>query len=385
MLNIIDKEQCCGCYACYNICPKNCIEMLSDDEGFWYPKINQHNCINCDLCKKVCPILTPNKNIISQKSAYAAINKNNYIRKQSSSGGIFSLLAEEILQLDGIVYGAAFDKDFNIEHKRISKLTDLKLLRGSKYVQSKINTIYSQVQNDLKNNALVLFSGTPCQIEGLVSFLQKDYDNLILMDIICHGVPSPFVWKKYLDFIKNKFHSNIKNISFRNKDLGWDNAYFIVSLKNNRTYSHKLYDDMFFQGFIKNLYLRPSCYNCKFKKINRISDITLADFWGIDNIHPEMNDNVGTSFIVVHSSKGNNIISKINDKMKIISTNINDGIKYNSCMITSVKQNNKRKQFFYEFQKNTKIKIDTLIFKYTKPKLKRYLRLKYKIKTLLNI
>lgn len=363
MIEIKNKEDCCGCYACYNICPKQCITMKIDDEGFWYPDIDKNKCINCNLCEKVCPIINPVKRADSKKIAYAGMNKDEQIRIKSSSGGIFSILAEYIIKNNGVVYGAGFDEDFNIKHKRILYNTDLDLLRGSKYVQSSIGDIYKQVKNDLESNMLVLFTGTPCQVEGLRSYLKKEYANLITMDFICHGVPSPLVWKKYLEEIKKSKQENIKNIYFRNKDIGWK----VFSLKiifDEKIYSNNLNNDLFMKGFLQDVYLRPSCYSCKFKKINRISDITVADFWGIENILPKMDDDKGTSLIVVHSEKGKQLFDKLSEKMILNEVDLNEAIKYNPSMISSVKYNEKRNSFFAELNSG-KILTD-LIRKYTK-------------------
>ena len=363
MIEVKTKEDCCGCYACYNICPKECITMESDNEGFWYPKIDKDKCINCNLCEKVCPIINPVKRANSKKIAYAGMNKDEQIRIKSSSGGIFSILAEYIIKNNGVVYGAGFDEDFNIKHKRILYNTDLDLLRGSKYVQSSIGDIYKQVKNDLESNMLVLFTGTPCQVEGLRSYLKKEYANLITMDFICHGVPSPLVWKKYLEEIKKSKQENIKNIYFRNKDIGWK----VFSLKiifDEKIYSNNLNNDLFMKGFLQDVYLRPSCYSCKFKKINRISDITVADFWGIENILPKMDDDKGTSLIVVHSEKGKQLFDKLSEKMILNEVDLNEAIKYNPSMISSVKYNEKRNSFFAELNSG-KILTD-LIRKYTK-------------------
>ena len=363
MLEIKSKEDCCGCYACNNICPKQCITMKTDNEGFWYPKIDKNKCINCNLCEKVCPIINPVKRVDSKKIAYASMNKDEQVRMKSSSGGIFSILAEYIIKNNGVVYGAGFDEDFNIKHKRILYSTDLDLLRGSKYVQSSIGDIYKQVKNDLESNRQVLFTGTPCQVEGLRSYLRKEYVNLITMDFICHGVPSPLVWKKYLEEIKKSKQENIKNIYFRNKDIGWK----VFSLKiifDEKIYSNNLNNDLFMKGFLQDVYLRPSCYSCKFKKINRISDITVADFWGIENILPKMDDDKGTSLIVVHSEKGKQLFDKLSEKMILNEVDLNEAIKYNPSMISSVKYNEKRNSFFAELNSG-KILTD-LIRKYTK-------------------
>lgn len=378
MIEIKNKKDCCGCYACYNICPKECITMESDNEGFWYPKIDKDKCINCNLCEKVCPIINPVKRVDSKKIAYASMNKDEQVRIKSSSGGIFSILAEYIIKNNGVVYGAGFDEDFNIKHKRILYSTDLDLLRGSKYVQSSIGDIYKQVKNDLENNNPVLFTGTPCQVEGLRSYLRKEYVNLITMDFICHGVPSPLVWEKYLKKMKKSKQENIKNIYFRNKDIGWK----LFSLKiifDKRIYSNDLNNDLFMKGFLQDVYLRPSCYNCKFKKINRISDITVADFWGIGNILPKMDDDKGTSLIVIHSEKGKQLFDELSEKMILNEVNLNEAIKYNSSMIKSVKYNEKRNSFFAEL--NSGKELTDLIRIYTKISFEK--RVKNKIKSII--
>lgn len=378
MIEIKDKKNCCGCYACYNICPKQCIEMKSDNEGFWYPKINKEQCINCNLCEKVCPIINPIERENSKKISYAAMNRNEQVRLDSSSGGIFSILAEDIIKNNGVVYGASFDKYFNVKHKRIVSITDIELLRGSKYVQSSIGDIYKQVKTDLENNKQVLFTGTPCQVEGLKSFLRKEHNNLITMDFICHGVPSPIVWEKYIEEKKNENNKSkqIRNIYFRNKDIGWK----LFSLKiifDKNIYINNLNDDIFMKGFLQDVYLRPSCYQCKFKKLNRASDITVADFWGIENVLPKMDDDKGTSLVVIHSEKGKQLFDKLSDNMILSEINLNDGIKYNPSMVTSVRYNKKRKDFFAELNAGENL-ID-LIEKYTRLSFKQ--RVKCKIKS----
>jgi coenzyme F420-reducing hydrogenase beta subunit len=375
MIEIKAKENCCGCYACYNICPKQCITMKTDNEGFCYPNINKDKCINCNLCEKVCPIINPIKRADSKKIAYAGMNKDEQVRIKSSSGGIFSILAEYVIKNNGIVYGASFDEEFDIKHKRILYSKDLGLLRGSKYVQSSIGDVYQQVKNDLKNNKQVLFTGTPCQIEGLRSYLRKEYVNLITMDFICHGVPSPLVWKKYLEEMKKSKQENIKNIYFRNKDIGWK----VFSLKiifDEKIYINDLNNDLFMKGFLQDVYLRPSCYSCKFKKINRVSDITVADFWGIENILPKMYDNKGTSLIVIHSEKGKQLFDELSKKMILNEVNLNEAIRYNLSMISSVKYNKKRNNFFVEL--NSGKGIVYLLSKYTR--ISFIIKLKNKIK-----
>lgn len=375
MIEIKAKEDCCGCYACYNICPKECITMESDNEGFWYPNIDKNKCINCNLCEKVCPIINKPNSSLYEKKSYAVFNKNEKIRLESSSGGIFSLLAEYVINNHGSVYGAVFDEDFNVKHIKINSLQDIELLRGSKYVQSRINDIFKSIKFDLKNNKIVLFTGTPCQVAGLQSFLQKKYNNLILMDIVCHGVPSPLVWQQYIDELKQNYKQDIKSIYFRDKSTGWK-TYSIKFLFDKDEYKNFGFKDIYMKGFLNDIYLRPSCYNCNFKGIERISDITVADFWGIENILPKIDDDKGTSLIVIHSEKGKQLFDELSETMIFNEVDLNEAIKYNPSMISSVKYNEKRKDFFLEL--NSGKELINLIKEYTKVSFER--RVKNKIK-----
>lgn len=375
MIEIRTKEDCCGCYACYNICPKECITMESDNEGFWYPKIDKNKCIDCNLCEKVCPIINKFNSSLYEEKSYAVFNKNEKIRLESSSGGFFSLLAEYVINNHGNVYGAVFDEKFNVKHIKITSFQDIELLRGSKYVQSKINNIFKSVKFDLKNDKMVLFTGTPCQIAGLQSFLQKKYDNLILMDIVCHGVPSPLVWQRYIDELKQKYKQDIKSIYFRDKSTGWK-TYSVKFLFDKDEYKNFGFKDIYMKGFLNDIYLRPSCYNCNFKGIERVSDITVADFWGIEKVLPKMDDDKGTSLIVIHSEKGKQLFDELNDKMILNKVDLDEAIKYNPSMIRSVQYNEKRKAFFVEL--NFGKKLTDLIKKYTKVSFERQIKNKLK-------
>lgn len=377
MIEINDKKDCCGCHACYNICPKNAIEMIEDEKGFKYPKIIKERCINCGLCTKVCPIIN-NQKVNHEPKAYACYHKNDEIRKKSSSGGIFSLLAEEILDREGIVIGATFDDKYNVVHSYITKKEDLDKLRGSKYVQSSIQDIYRKVKEFLGQDKYVLFTGTPCQVEGLHSYLMKKYDKLYTQDIICHGVPSPLVWRKYLNYRKEIDKEEPKEISFRNKDEGWKKFNLKFNYKD-KNYKKNQHEDLFMQAFLKNTILRESCYNCSFKKKSRVSDLTLADFWGIDKVLPEYDDNKGTSLVIVQSEKGKELLEKIKTKIQIKEVEINEAIKYNQSMITSVKIDTKRDKFFKNLDK---MSFDKLVKKYTsKPNIIQ--RVKKKIKKII--
>lgn len=361
MIEIQDKSKCSGCYSCMNICPKSCIEMKVDEEGFWYPQVDKEKCIECGLCKKKCPILN-NMSIENTPHAYACYNKDEKIRKESSSGGIFTLLASYIIDNGGIVYGAAFNQNFEVEHIEVTNKQDLNKLRGSKYVQSKLGNTYSKIKEYLNQNKLVYFSGTPCQIDGLLCFLNRKYDNLICQDFICHGVPSPKVWQKYLNERNKQFCNKPKNINFRNKKYGWESFDMCIEYENY-TYNEIHEKDTFMQVFLKDLCLRPSCYDCYSKSLHRNSDITLADFWGIKEVCPEMYDNKGTSLVFINSNKGEKIFDKISKDIKYQDVDINRVAKYNTAVYRSVKLPKKRCNFMSEIFDNS---FDKVARKYTK-------------------
>ena len=345
-MNVVidDNKLCCGCSACSDICSKHAIKMVEDSEGFLYPVVDKDKCVDCGLCENICPTKNVKKNQ-SLLEAYAVYNTDENIRMMSSSGGIFTLLAELILNDNGIVYGAAFDDNFEVEHIRVETTGDLEKLRGSKYVQSKCDGIYKLCKKDLDDGKKVLFTGTPCQVAALKTFL-KDYDNLFCMDIVCHGVPSRMVWRKYLEHRVNCAKNKIKHIAFRLKNEGWKQYAIKFTFADSIAYCTKFSDDIFMKGFLQDLYLRPSCYDCKFKSRERVSDITLADFWGIDKLYPQWDDDKGMSLVVVHSKKGENILEYISKNLFMKSVNLDDAINYNSAMIKSVAMNKHRDMFF---------------------------------------
>lgn len=351
---IVEKNKCCGCHACFNVCPKKAIKMERDENGFKYPTIDKNKCVGCKLCEKVCPVLK-STDINNNISAYACYNMNESERLNSSSGGIFILIAKAIINKNGVVYGASLDENFEVKHIKVDTEENLTKLMGSKYVQSDIGTIFSEIKQMLEDGKIVLFTGTPCQIEGLKSFLVKDYSNLYTQDIICHGVPSPLVWKKYREYRKNKDKLLPKSISFRNKDNGWL-SFNMKFVYNNKEYKASQNTDLYMQAFLKNISLRDSCYNCHFKKINRVSDITLADYWGIQNIDKNMFDNKGTSLVIINSNKGKELFELIKNDINFISTDLNEALKYNTAMTESVKSSKNREEFFrninnYDFKK----------------------------------
>ena len=332
MVEIKEKKDCCGCNACVQKCPKQCISLKEDFEGFLYPIVDKATCIDCGLCEKVCPVLHQNEPREPLK-VYAAKNYNEEIRKQSSSGGIFTLLAEKIIQESGVVFGARFDENWEVRHDYTETIEGLAAFRGSKYVQSRIEDNYLKAETFLKQGRKVLFSGTPCQIAGLKRFLRKEYENLLTVDFICHGVPSPGVWRRYLQETvvrmcdKNSVSTDpisiekarIESISFRDKESGWKKYSFTLTLsattwsgvKNTVSLSEVFPKNTFMKGFLADLYLRPSCYACPAKCGKSDSDITIGDFWGIQNYYPELDDDKGISLLIISNKNCKDLLLQV--------------------------------------------------------------------------
>ncbi len=356
MIHIQDKKDCCGCNACVQHCPKQCITMKEDSEGFLYPKIDDSLCIDCGLCNKVCPVI--NQGDVRQPiGVYAAKNPNEEIRRQSSSGGIFTMLAERIIDNGGVVFGAVFDEKWDVEHRYTETIEGIAAFRGSKYVQGRIGGIFKQAEVFLKQGRRVLFSGTPCQIAGLKLFLRKEYDNLITIDFICHGVPSPRIWQKYLeekinDLVTEK--SDIENVSFRDKSTGWSSYSFLITCNSDKvTHSELASKNPFMQGFLANLYLRPSCHNCPTKKLKSGSDLTLGDFWGIQNHYPKFSDDKGVSLVLINSEKGQKIFDLL--KTENIVVTYFSALVGNPSIEHSVAEPKYRKEFFERFIEGTSV------------------------------
>lgn len=353
MKKIQKNNNCTGCTACKNICPKQCISMIEDKYGFKYPDINEKECIDCNLCKKVCPII--NKIQDSKNSyAYAIINKNDEVRKESSSGGFFSAIAEYVLEQKGIVFGAAYNDKYEVEHIGIENKNDIYMLRGAKYVQSNLEDTFQFIKKELLKKRMVLFSGTGCQVSGLKNYLQKEYNNLICIDLVCHGVPSPKIWKKYVENrakIDNegKFP---KRINMRSKATGWSRYSYSIQFFYNekKQYLQSSGKDSFMRAFISDLCSRPSCTKCQFKGINRNSDFTLGDYWGIWNQDLSMDDNKGTSLVYIHTNKGREMLGKIKDSIIIKEMNIDKSWEENPSVIFSSKLHPKSNLFYEKIE-----------------------------------
>ena len=352
---MLNFENCSGCTACYNICPQNAITMKENSEGFLYPFIDEKKCINCGLCKKICQTKTFNL-INNNYPIYYAAMASDFLRlNKSSSGAFFTIAAEYIISQKGVIFGAAFDENYMVKHILVDNYNDLEKLKGSKYVQSDLKDIFKQCKKYLDRGILVLFSGTPCQISGLKKYLNKEYENLLLIDIICHGVPSPLVWKKYL--LENININNINSISFRNKDMGWyPPHYFAIDYEDGTKFRQICTENDYYKSFLNNLSLRKSCYNCVERMLPLSSDITIGDFWGIDNWNKEINDNKGTSLVIINNVKGQNFLDKIKENFKIL-IKIDDvdvpKISNNHLIKINLVQSPNRKLFFQHIKNNS--------------------------------
>lgn len=344
MIHVTDKFNCCGCHACFEVCPTNCIEMQADSEGFLYPHVHVDNCINCHKCEKACPILNKVSNHNTTR-AFAVQNKDENVRLASSSGGMFTLLADYVIDNDGIVIGAAFDDNLELIHIATNNKSVISKLREAKYIQSKIADTFNIAKDCLEQGKLVLFTGTPCQISGLLNTLNHSYDNLITQDIICHGVPSPKVWNEYVKHLNKKFHKEIINVQFRNKDSGWKSYSLKYTFSDGSDAISLASKDPYMLLFLNNLSLRPSCYACHFKGLDRPSDFTLADFWGIKNILPQIDDDKGTSLVFVNTEKGHRIFELLSEKNLHFEVDITEAVKYNTSAINSANEPTNRAQF----------------------------------------
>ena len=386
MIKNMKKEECTGCNACYNSCPKNAIEMVIDEEGFKYPIIKNEKCIKCGLCEKICPYLNKKSNINNKENmlTFVTYSKDKENRKESSSGGIFSEITRYIIEnKKGIVFSPIFDDEFNLIHKKIIDKNGLEKAKGSKYIQSDTQKTYQETKKALEQGKYVLYSGTPCQVAGLKAYLSSEYEKLYTCDIICHGVPSKKVLKKYLNELEKKYKSHVREIYFRDKTYGWNHFSMKVKFENEMEYKAKLTEDVYMQAFLKNLSLRPSCYNCKYSTIPRVADISLGDFWGIEKINKEFNDDKGTSLVLINNDKGKELLDNIKDKIYYSNDcDLDYAIKMNPCICGSVKKPKNRTAFF---KKLDDLEMQELIRKYGKTKIKlndKLLRIASKIKHL---
>ena len=386
MIHITDKKNCCGCSACVQRCPKQCIRLEEDTEGFLYPQVDEETCIKCGLCEKVCPILNQ-ADKLSVLEVLAVKNPNDEERMNSSSGGVFLPLAREVINQGGVVFGAVYDESWEVHHVYAEKIEDVYPMMGSKYLQSKIGNSFKDAERFLKQGREVLFVGSPCQIAGLRTYLRnKQYSNLLAVDFLCHGVPSPGVWRRYLAETYGGYDakeqsrlqatagknsvllsslnatSPIGDIKFRDKrESGWKKYRFIVRQKSaskadqNTVLSSDIhYDNPFMRGFLSDIYLRPSCYACKCKNGVNHSDMTIADFWGINQIAPEFDDDKGVGLVLLNTKKGEEYFSRL--PMDMMPSNLEKAHYYNGGFNEHTKAHPKRDQFFFLIENGKSIK-----------------------------
>lgn len=339
MPNLATKEYCTGCTACASVCPRICIAMTADENGFLYPVIDADKCVSCGLCEKVCPVISPPKKPESEPLAYAAYSRDERMRLESSSGGVFTELAKAVLEAGGAVFGAAYNEQFEVVHICVESEAELTKLRGAKYAQSDLCGIFSDVKAKLEAGQRVLFSGTPCQVGGLKAFLRKNYENLLTVDFVCHSVPSPMAWREYVKYRAEQDNGGKMpaTINLRSKQTGWSRYQYsnLFQYGDGVAHAAKSGDSLYMKLFVGGYINRESCANCQFKGYSRVSDLTIGDFWGIWDIAPEMDDNKGTSVILVQSERGAELLKQISEQLVLKPVTPEEASLQNQAMLKS--------------------------------------------------
>lgn len=348
----INTHSCCGCTACYSICPQRCISMELNNEGFLYPSVDSSRCIDCGLCEQVCPLAQHANTDQTETNAYVAQLKDAEKLKKCASGGFFYAIAEYVIAQKGVVYGAAYDKNNKVYHKKCDNINDLISLCGSKYVQSELGDTFSEIKRLLDSGILVCFSGTGCQVAGLMNYLLKKYDNLITIDLVCAGVPSPLLFEKYILWQEKKHRSKAKDICFRNKTYGYQCSTMRIIFENNSVYSKSGRIDPMMYFFVEGIAKRWCCYSCPSKGIERISDFTIFDSWSADKITHKKTNDKGYTNILVHTAKGNEIITCLDKSLKINAIDINRAIQLDGIMIANQPRIRPERNTFYDVLTN---------------------------------
>lgn len=373
MISILDKTKCCGCTACYNNCPKQCISMRPDEEGFLYPAIDERQCLNCGLCENVCPVL--NHSVDNNRKlpiAYIIRTNSQKDLSESTSGGFSTPLAKWIFQQRGSVWTAGYDENWNVIHREYKRDDEeFKKTRGSKYVQSRLGGCFSKIRNELDEGMPVCFIGTTCQVYGLKQFLKKEYDNLITVDLVCHGTPSPKLWRKYLDYQTEKYGSKIEKINFRNKTYGYHSGTMKLIFENGKTYTGSARVDYMLKSFFSEISSRPSCYSCAFKHENRISDFTVFDCWHMGELLDKKDDDRGYTNLLIHSDKGKKILHRILSEYTVFPVDAKKAIELDGIMVNhSATPHPERDEFYTDLDKqNLKEHIQKYIKVTTKDKI----------------
>ena len=347
MIIIDERKKCTGCSACASICPKKCIRMEADEEGFPYPRISKEKCAQCGLCESVCPMINPVKEETVPQKGFIVQHRNETIRLDSSSGGAFTAIASIVIEKSGVVFGAAYDDYFHVRHTYVETIDELKKFRNSKYVQSDMGECFRQAKHFLKNGRWVCFSGTPCQIEGLSKFLGKQYDMLILVDVVCHGIPSPLIWDKYLEYQKID-ESKPDNIRFRDKFYGYKYSTMSIIQNGENIYHVGSQFDPMLRAFFSDICDRPSCYDCPFKKRYRVSDMTIWDCFSVYDFDKKMDDDKGTTRVLCHTKKGQQVINRIQGSVKCKEVSPDKLVVGVKEMYESVGWNPNREQFMVD-------------------------------------
>lgn len=362
-VNLTEKTcHCCGCEVCASICPTNAISFQSDEEGFWYPRVDNNKCIGCNKCFNACAFKSDldkktydansSENNCKIPKCYAVKNKNDTIRMNSRSGGLFAAIAEHVILNHGVVYGCIMESDGFARHVRTTIIDDIKKMQGSKYVQSQMGGIISAIRTDLECGKKVLFSGTSCQVAAIKGLFGKDYSNLICIDIVCHGVPSPKVFRDYIKWIENTNDGKFYSIDFRNKkDFGWNSHIETVTLIDEKNNTKRINSEVFKTLFYEHNILRPSCFVCPYKSILHPGDITLADYWGIEKIKPTFNDNKGVSLVLVNTDLGESLFNEIVNEIEFIETNIMDSLQ--PPLLHPFPEPHSRKKFWKDYKENS--------------------------------
>ena len=372
---LADENSCTGCGVCYNICPSSALKMEYNKEGFIFPVIDGDKCTKCMGCKKICPII--NTKLINNnftKSVYISWNKNIKQRKFSSSGGVFPILANHILNNNGYVYGAIYDINMEVIHDCIDNKKNVGKLSGSKYVQSNIIKIYKDIKTKLEDDRIVLFSGLPCEITALYSYLDKKYDNFYTCELFCHGVPSPILFNSYVKYFEEQAGKKIKNINFRNKIISWNCPCTAISYFNKFPYIRLQAENPYFYWFGLHYSVRKSCFNCIYRREQRNADISLGDYWGIELIKPKINSKNGVSVIFINSEKGRGLLDQVASELYLEASQFSDVIKGNKYLLNNFEIPKERETFFETWRQ---FGIGELIKKY--PGLSTRQRIKNKI------
>ncbi len=344
------SEFCTGCGMCTAICPSSAIQMQPDEPGFLHPVVDSAKCTDCGLCSRKCPVSTPPQ-VSEHTNVLTGYVKDETLLSGSSSGAIFPVLAAEIIRRSGIIFGAAFDENFDVVHTTAETLSELAALCSSKYVQSRMTDgCYSQIKRALSAGRWVYFSGMPCQVAALKSYLGREYETLVTQDTACHSVPSPMVWKDYAAALEKRYNGKLTSFSFRNKANGWEGYYICAEFDNGEKFQQPAAENPYQRGFLKGLYSRSSCFSCKFKGIERCSDITLADYWGVKGIQPEAYHPQGTSLILLHSEKGRALLESCKDKLQTAAA-ADGAFAFNPAVLTPIQKPARYDEFWTGYGK----------------------------------